>query len=176
MHINCIFENEDSTLCETKNYKSREFWGNSGNSRDFWEIRWKAFMFFSLVFPGVKYISLLGKSNSPDFSSGYRENWWKLLWKIVKGNSPGNVNSLSLLFPLHARSVSIAQSRKLLHNTANCWTFFDFANGFAVHFYALVGALLRYLKGWLGTIYNVLSLVKWLCGCRLDNSWLYSLL
>ena len=56
----------------TKNYKSREFWGNSGNSG---EIRWKAFNFFSLVFPGVKYISLLGISNSPDFTGGYRENW-----------------------------------------------------------------------------------------------------
>ena len=39
------------------------------------KIRWKAFNFFSLVFPDVKYISPLGKSNSSDFSSGYRENW-----------------------------------------------------------------------------------------------------
>ena len=43
--------------------------GNSG------EIRPKAFHSFSFVFPGEKYISLLGKSNSPDFSSSYRENW-----------------------------------------------------------------------------------------------------
>ena len=65
---------------------------------------------FSLVFPGVKYISFLGKSNSPDFSTGYRENWWKLLWKKVKGNSPGNVNSLSLSFHSPSRPpVSIAQ-------------------------------------------------------------------
>ena len=41
------------------------------------EIRLKALHFFSQVFPDVKYISLLGKSksNSPDFSSGYCENW-----------------------------------------------------------------------------------------------------
>ena len=63
MHITCIFENKDSTLCETKNLNlgnSEEIKGNS------WEIRWKAFQFFQLVFPGVKYISLLGKSDSPD--------------------------------------------------------------------------------------------------------------
>ena len=51
---------------------SGEIQGNSGNSG---EIRVKAFHFFSIVLPGVEYISLLGKSNSPDFSSGYRENW-----------------------------------------------------------------------------------------------------
>ena len=43
---------------------SGEIQGNSG------EIRRNAFHSFSLVFPGVKYISLLGKSHSPDFSSG----------------------------------------------------------------------------------------------------------
>ena len=35
MHIVCIFENEDSTLCVTKNYKSGEFWENSGESCGF---------------------------------------------------------------------------------------------------------------------------------------------
>ena len=33
MHITCIFEDQNSTLCETKNYKSGEFWGKS------WEFR-----------------------------------------------------------------------------------------------------------------------------------------
>ena len=33
-----------------------------------------SFHSFSFVFPGEKYMSLLRKSNSPDFSSGYREN------------------------------------------------------------------------------------------------------
>ena len=53
----------------TKNYKSGKIQGNSV------EIRRKALHSFSLIFPGVKYISLLGKSNSPDFSIGYCENW-----------------------------------------------------------------------------------------------------
>ena len=45
MHITCIFENEDSTLCETKNYKSGEFWGNSG---EFWgKSDEKLFIFFA---------------------------------------------------------------------------------------------------------------------------------
>ena len=39
------------------------------------EIGRKAFYSFSLFFSGAKYISLLGKSNSPDFSSGYHGNW-----------------------------------------------------------------------------------------------------
>ena len=55
-----------------KNYKSREFWGISG---ELWGNQMKSFSFFLLIFPGVKYISLLGKSNSLDFSSGYNENW-----------------------------------------------------------------------------------------------------
>ena len=40
-------------------------------------VSWKSdekLFIFSLVFPGVKCISLLGKSNSPNFFSGYREN------------------------------------------------------------------------------------------------------
>ena len=43
-HVKCIFENEVSTLCETKIINlgnSGEILGNSG------EIRWKAFHFFS---------------------------------------------------------------------------------------------------------------------------------
>ena len=40
MYITCIFENEDSTLCETKKSKSGEFWWNSV------EIRQKAFHSF----------------------------------------------------------------------------------------------------------------------------------
>ena len=45
--------------------------GNSGEIQgDSGEIRQKAFHLFSLVFPGVKNISLLGKSKPPDFSSG----------------------------------------------------------------------------------------------------------
>ena len=48
MHITCIFENEDSTLCETKNYKSMEFWGNSG---EFWGNQMKRFSFFFTRFP-----------------------------------------------------------------------------------------------------------------------------
>ena len=81
---------------------SGEFWGNSG---EFWRILGKSdqklftsFHSFSFVFPSEKYISLLGKYKSPDFSSGYRENWWKFRGKKVKGNSQGNVNFLSLSF------------------------------------------------------------------------------
>ena len=99
---------------------SGEFWGNSGefwgNLWEFWEILGKSdqklytsFHLFSFVFPGEKYISLLGKSNSPDFSSGYRENSKKFRGKKVKGNSQGSVNSLSLLFPFPPRPVSIAE-------------------------------------------------------------------
>ena len=44
---------------------SREIQGNSG------EIRRKAFHLFTRF---AQYIPLSGKSNSPDFSSGYREN------------------------------------------------------------------------------------------------------
>ena len=81
---------------------SGEVWGNSG---EFWRILGKSdqklfitFHSFSFVFQGEKYISLLGKSNSLDFSSGYCENWWKFRGKKVKGNSQGNVNPLTLLF------------------------------------------------------------------------------
>ena len=64
MHITCIFENKNSTLCETKNYKSGEFWGNSG------EIRRKYFYLFTLVFPGAKI-------QFPHF--GYSKNRWETL-------------------------------------------------------------------------------------------------
>ena len=67
--------------------------GNSG------EIRWKAFHFFSLVFPGVKYISLLGKSNSSDFPSGHRENCCEKKWK-------GIPRETGILFPFHLLSPS----------------------------------------------------------------------
>ena len=104
---------------------SGEFWGNSGeilansgeiqrnsgeiqgNSGKSYQNLFTSFHSFSFVFPGV-----LGKSNSPDFSSGYRENWWKFRGNKVKGNSPGNVNLLSLSYhspPPPPRPVSIAQ-------------------------------------------------------------------
>ena len=57
MHTTYIFENVDFTLFETKNLNlgnSGKIQGKSG------EIRLEAFHSFSLVFPGVKYISLWG--------------------------------------------------------------------------------------------------------------------
>ena len=120
---------------------SGKFWENSGNSGEipgnsgeFWENSgefrgilgkpdrklFTRFHSFSFVFPGENYISLLGKSNSPDFSSGYRENWWKFWGKKVKGNSKGNVNLLSFHFPFPPtppppRPVSIAQYCSLIN-------------------------------------------------------------
>ena len=69
--------------------------GIQGNSGEFWGNQMKRLSFFSLVFPGVKYISLLGKSNSPDFSCGYRENGWKILWKKMKVSMISVDSSLS---------------------------------------------------------------------------------
>ena len=48
MHITCIFENEDSTLCETKNYKSGEFQRNSG---EFWGNQTRSISFVFTRFP-----------------------------------------------------------------------------------------------------------------------------
>ena len=51
MHITCIFEKKDFTLCETKNFKFWVFWGNSG---EFWGNQTKSFPFVFHSFSQVR--------------------------------------------------------------------------------------------------------------------------
>ena len=74
MHITRSFENEDSTLCKTKNYKSGEFWGNSG---EFWGNQKKSFSFIFTRFPRCEIHFPRGEIKFPWFPQ------W-LPWKLVK--------------------------------------------------------------------------------------------
>ena len=57
INITCIFENENSPLCETKNYKSGKSRGTLG------KLDKKLSFVFTCFFPGWKYIPLVGISN-----------------------------------------------------------------------------------------------------------------
>ena len=71
---------------------SGEIQGNSGG------IRRKAFHSFSLVFSGVKHISLLGKSNSPDFSSETKNYKSGEFWGNSGKFSGNQTKSFSFVF------------------------------------------------------------------------------
>ena len=58
MGIIYIFQNEDPAICETKNYKSGKFWGNSG---EFLGNQMETFSFYFTYFPRCEIHSPLGE-------------------------------------------------------------------------------------------------------------------
>ena len=118
---------------------SGEVQGNSG------DIRRKAIHSFSLVFPGVKYISLLGKSKSPDFSSGNRENSCGKKWKGIHWET-------GIPFPYHF--ISPPPPHKFqLHSTYSVCSVsaVSVASAVLIHFeHHVIVIFLRYDNFWTG--------------------------